>query len=326
MNEELKRLEQFGLLEISEIKPTGIKCKLSHNCIKGILNSIRGVRIGHHSLNEKRKKKVVLDGVKGMIQQIGFCNGNCPSCNFFACEIIFEIWKQMERAGQVNLKTGVIVKHHILLTLSIVEEEVKKSFKKNSFVASAIFTPDKIYYVPSYENDIEKEEMYKGLRKLIQNENPERYWFVSEAWLGYNIFTAPSEDENREKKVIIIEYSRSDPTKEKTVLYNLDFDNHALVNREEHTGNEYNDRMNFYLEDTVEERGQQYFKEKLTEWIREHEKSVVEDAKEFLGSNDTEYVIKNMVEAALNDGIFPPGFIDKYKGKQEEEKEGDKNN
>ncbi len=319
MDEELKRLEQFGLLKISKINSTGVKCRLSSNCIEGILNSVQGVYTGHQSLGEELKK-IALDSIKNMIQQINFCTGDCSSCNFFACKIIFEIWEQMEKAGEVKLKTGMVVRHHTLLTLSVVEEKVKEVFKRDGFVTSALFTPDRIYYMPPFENATEKEDAYKSLRKIIQDVNPEKYWFVSEAWLGYNIFTAPSEDENREKKVIIIEYGRSDPTEEKTVLYDLDFDNRTLVNREEHTGNEYDDRMNFYLEDVVEERGQQFVKEKLTEWIHEHEKSVIEDAKEFLGSNDTEYVIKNMVEAALNDGIFPPGFIDKYKGKQEKDK------
>jgi len=104
----------------------------------------------------------------------------------------------------------------------------------------------------NFDGDYEKELTRRTARKVVQKIMPDRYFFVAEAWMSKNKDTRPSEADDKQEIVHIVEYNRDMTQKICMVPIERNKDKIKLgkpiIDSKDKTI-EIKDRWNFYLEE-----------------------------------------------------------------------------
>jgi hypothetical protein len=100
------------------------------------------------------------------------------------------------------------------MELKTIIEKVKNKFNADEIVPSALFIESKedkqkCGILPlAFNGEYEKEQARRLARKIVQRIKPDKYFFISEAWTSKDPSTKPSEAEDKQEIVHIVEYNK----------------------------------------------------------------------------------------------------------------------
>ena len=138
--------------------------------------------------------------------------------------------------------------------------KIKTKFEADEVVPAALFIESKTDKMRcgimplNFDGNYEKELARRMARAMIQRIQPDRYFFVAEAWASKNPNTRPSEAEDKIEIIHIVEYNRDMTIKVCTIPLNRDNDKAKLGPEEIMVKNNSveisTDRWNFFLEES----------------------------------------------------------------------------